>query len=116
MLPLPAYFNNMFNTNMPNELTQPHRTIRTPRKYEDTVNSIPIFNPFLPINYTNTKTCRLCIRHKIPELINENYLPPIVMNKIDTHSYQGFTQYAKKYIVDMYESACNIPNCYVCTS
>ena len=33
--------------------------------------------------------------YKIPELIKENYLPKIVLEKMDTHSYAGFTKYAK---------------------
>ena len=114
---LPAYFNNFFilNNQTPNPQTRPNRTIWTPQKYNDTENDIPVFNPTMQVKYTNTKTCRLCIRHKVTAFINENILPPIVLNKIETHSYYGFTQYAKSFIIDNYESTCNIVNCFVCS-
>ena len=90
------------------------RTIQTPRRYNDSVVDIPVFSPVASINFTNTKTCRLCIRHKIPALMNENYLPAIVLDKINTHSFQGFTKYAKNYIINNYNTNCNIANCYSC--
>ena len=47
------------------------------------------------IKHTNSKFCRLCIIYKIPELIKDNYFPKIVLEKMYTHSYSGFTKYAK---------------------
>ena len=113
---LPTYFNNMFTPNEPILHTRPHRTVRTPRKYEETVNNIPILTPTMPITHTNTKTSRLCIRHHIPTLINEKKLPQIVMSKIETHSCKGFNHYAKQYIINEYNSTCNIARCHACTS
>ena len=57
--------------------------------------------------------CRLCIRHKIPALVNENYLPSIVLDKLNT---QRFTQYTKTFILNNYPSVCNINNCYIYTT
>ena len=114
---LPAYFSNFFNTNqLPQQISRPRRISRIPSRFNDTINDIPVFKPVISINFTNTKTCRLCIRHKLPALINENYLPAIVMDKLDTHSLKGFTLYAKKYTIDNYSSACNVNNCYVCNT
>ncbi len=49
------------------------------------------------LNTPIQKFGRLCIAYKIPELIKDNYLPKIVLEKMDTHSYAGFTKYAKYY-------------------
>ena len=87
-----------------------------PSRFNDTIHDLPNFSPQIPVNLTNTKTCRQCIRHKIPALINENYLPQIVLDKIDTHSFKGFTQYAKNYIINNYLPTCTIPNCYICNT
>ena len=44
----------------------------------------------------NNNYCRFCIRHEIPKLIKDNYLPGKVLEKINTHSYSGFVHYAQK--------------------
>ncbi len=36
---------------------------------------------------------RYCIRYCIPLIVNES--PPEIINKIDTHSLQGFSKYIK---------------------
>ena len=112
---LPNYFVNLFpTTRQLQHLERPRRIVHTPRRYDETIHDIPMLTPSMPILLTNTKNNRLCIRHKVPKLINENYLPDIVMNKISTHCYTGFIQYAKNYIIDNYEAKCNIANCYIC--
>ena len=111
---LPNYFNDIFNNHQIQRTDRPRRTVTLPRRYDATEHNIPILTPMIPLIFTNTKFNRLCIRYKIPDLINENYLPEIVMAKIDTHSLKGFSQYAKNYIINHYESDCNIANCHVC--
>ena len=69
---------------------------------------------FINFVYTNSKYCRFCIRHEIPKLIKENYLPGKVLEKINSHSYSGFVHYAQNYIISKYESICCIRNCYIC--
>ena len=114
---LPPYFANFVIFDPPMHPAQERRrTIRTPNRFNNTLNDLPCFNPVAAINLTNTKTSRLCIRHKIPTLINDNYLPPIVMDKIDTHSFKGFTLYAKNYILNNYLCVCNVSNCYICNN
>jgi len=43
-----------------------------------------------------------------------NDMLPCFQSKLRTHSYDGFKLYAKKYMISLYSSDCNIPNCYVC--
>ena len=40
--------------------------------------------------------------------------PNIVINKIDTHSLNGFSIYAKKWLLDKYVVECNVVNCFTC--
>ena len=66
------------------------------------------------VNHTNSTFCRLCIIYKIPELIKVNYFPEISFEKMYTHSYAGFSKYAKTYTIRKYKATCTIWNCYVC--
>ncbi len=68
----------------------------------------------IKVKHTNSKYCRFCIRHEIPKLIKNNYLPGKVLEKINTHSYSGVVHYAQNYIISEYESMCCIQNCYIC--
>ena len=64
--------------------------------------------------HPNSMYCRFCIRHEIPKLIQDNYLPGKVLEKINTRSYSGFVHYAQNDIISEYESMCCIGNCYIC--
>ena len=78
---------------------QPHR-----RTY-----NLPNNNNYdIKVKHTNSKYCRFCIRHEIPKLIQDNYLPGKVLEKLNTHSYFGFVHYAQNYIISEYESICCI--------
>ena len=112
---LPSYFNGMFVLQHDNVVIRPRRIHRTPQRFNSTEAILPYNNVCnFKIKHTNSKFCRLCIRYKIPELIKDNYLPKIVLEKMDTHSYAGFTKYAKTYTISKYKTTCKIRNCYVC--
>ncbi len=57
---------------------------------------------------------RRCLRNYIPTLINAT--PKIVVEKVHTHSFEGFSKYAKNYFLSLYSTECHIPNCYSCNS
>ena len=80
---LPSYFNGMFVLQHDNVVIRPRRIHRTPQRFNST-EEIPPYNNVcnFKIKHTNSKFCRLCIRYKIPELINDNYLPKIVLEKM----------------------------------
>ena len=66
------------------------------------------------IQLSDPRVAAQLVRYKIPELIKDNYLPKIVLEKMDTHSYAGFTKYAKTYTISKYKTTCKIRNFYVC--
>ncbi len=43
-----------------------------------------------------------------------NSTPLIIIEKIDTHSLQGFAGYTKQYLLQSYQELCTIVNCYIC--
>ena len=43
-----------------------------------------------------------------------NNCPPEIKDKIFTHSFSGFSSYAKHWMLSNYHTNCEIPNCYVC--
>jgi hypothetical protein len=94
---LPKYFLSFFST-------QNAPTHRYPRR----------ITYVLPNTNTRTKAAEKCIRHYLPEVINT--LPELILSKIDTHSFQGFVDYVKRYFLDKYSESCYITNCYICSS
>ena len=55
-----------------------------------------------------------CIRYYIPNLITN--IPPCIKDKLLTHSFHGFSTYAKSFFVNMYQEHCTIQNCYICNN
>ncbi len=53
-----------------------------------------------------------CIRSDIPITVNNS--PNFILDKIYTHSLQGFTSYIKAHILQSYQENCTIVDCYVC--
>ena len=44
-----------------------------------------------------------------------NGTPDIILDKIDTHSLHGFTNYVKLFLLQTYQDTCTVPNCYICS-
>ena len=55
-----------------------------------------------------------CLRNYISTVINTT--PKIVIEKIHTHSFDGFSRYAKMHFLSQYQTECTIINCYSCNS
>ena len=55
------------------------------------------------------------LRYHIAYLLNFANIPACVLNKIQTHSLQGFSKYFKKHTLDKYDPVCHILNCYICS-
>ena len=66
------------------------------------------------INATSHKFAENCIRNQIPIILNET--PSIVLQKVYTHSYKGFVNYAKNFTLQLYQTECHIDNCFVCSN
>ncbi len=43
-----------------------------------------------------------------------NSSPKVKLDKVDTHSLQGFTRYIKDYILQSYQEICIAVNSYIC--
>ena len=52
------------------------------------------------------------IRFSVPILLRNT--PPLIKGKAQTHSFQGFCTYIKKYMINKYQEDCNIQRCYIC--
>ena len=110
---IPDYFKNLFLTHEHSKRLQ--RIRLAPKHFNKMETNLPNNNNYeIKVKRTNSKYCRFCIRHEIPKLIKDNYLPGKVLEKINTHSYSGFVHYAHNYIISEYESVCCIRNCYIC--
>ena len=82
--------------------------------YMYVVNLLPLprapnYNNYdIHVKHYNSMYYRLCIRHELTKLFQENYL-----QKIKSHS--SSINYANKYIINTNEAECFIPNCYIWT-
>ena len=66
---------------------------------------------FVP-NVTRTVLAEKCIRNEIVKVINST--EDSIIQKIFTHSLQGYKKYIKLKILQKYQSECNLLNCYIC--
>ena len=93
---LPVYFEHLFSTNA---MVHTYHT----RQSENLHRSI-----------VKTTTATRSIRHSLPRLIPE--ISKSILDKINTHSYPGFSKYAKHFMIDQYDPQCRIQNCYICST
>ena len=61
---------------------------------------------------TRTVMAENCIRHHIVTLLN--CTPRYILDKIATHSLQGFTFYIKRYYLNQMSYECSLRQCYAC--
>ncbi len=60
----------------------------------------------------NHEYAKKCIRNNIPLLVNNT--PNNILEKIHTHSLQGFSTYVKHCYIESYNETYNIVNCSIC--
>ena len=91
---LPAYFSNFVNTSNHGYATRNNNRILS--------------------NVTRTHAAQKCIRNHLPIIINN--CDPLIIAKVNTHSYKGFTNYAKISKIKGYNAQCTTLDCYICNS
>ena len=87
--------------------------------------STEIFTPLTDIHPYNTRRSHLmytsrvqheyakrCMRYSIPTSVLE--APSCILNKIETHSIEGYVNYIKYFFLEQYQVTCQIINCYIC--
>ena len=62
--------------------------------------------------YTRTKSAKLSVRNYLPTFLDQ--YPRLIIDKVYTHSLQGFSRYCKNYLINGYGKPCDIVNCYIC--
>ena len=62
---------------------------------------------------SNTPSGEKCIRHY---LLSVNELKPDILDKVSTHSLEGYAFYIKKITINEYKVECVKRNCYVCNN
>ena len=70
------------------------------------------YNQLIATNVTRTVLQEKCLRNYLSGVINST--SSSILDKITTHSYQGFANYAKLKFIENYSSACYVQNCYNC--
>ena len=92
---LPHYLQNMFPENDP----EPAYDTR---------------NRYIHRPHSKKVSSAKCIRYHMPSAVEKS--PVLVIEKADTHSRKGFTNYAKNYLLSLYSMVCTVINCRVCNS
>ncbi len=61
---------------------------------------------------TEHEFAKRCLRYSLPHVINNT--SKLVTEKIGTHSFRSFGNYAKNNLLEKYVDTCTILNCYTC--
>ena len=93
---LPVYTSNMFTESIRN----PHYNLRARGPLE-------LANP-------TTVSGEKCLRCYLPNCINNSVSE--VLDKVITHSYEGFSFFIKRAKVNSYRINCTVPDCYICSN
>ena len=56
---------------------------------------------------------RKCLYYEIARIANNT--PPNILEKVYTHSDNGFISYIKSHMLKMYPDDCHLENCYICS-
>ena len=64
------------------------------------------------ISRTNHTFAKKCLRHSIPYTVNST--PKCILDKIQTHSLQSYTESIKSMYINQYIESCPLINCYIC--
>ena len=91
---LPSYVENMFEN-----FSRHHE--------HETRQSLILEEPMV-----NTASGEICLRYILPRIVNNTN--PIIINMVDSYSFEGFVRYLKSYMIVHYVDYCVIPNCYIC--
>ena len=62
----------------------------------------------LHITRVKHEFAKRCIRYQLPSEIN--LTPTLITDKINTHSFNGFSNYAKTYMISKYPANCTLLN------
>ena len=73
----------------------------------DTRNKTDVTRPL-----TRIQAAKKCLRNHISVIIRAT--PSNILEKTVTHSFQGFSKYAKDRIIEEYQEECLINQCYIC--
>ena len=116
---LPEYFSDfpfksIGSTNDIPAHDRPRRFRVVTERYRENQTELPNLNPVIRITPTKKTNSRNCIRHLIPKLINDLYIPEIAREKVHTHSPKGFNTYVKNIIINGYSVDCMVTNCHIC--
>ncbi len=60
----------------------------------------------------NVCVYNVCVQFDIPQIVNN--CPNSILDKINTHSLQGFSGYIKTNYLQCYQENCTTMDCYVC--
>ena len=69
-------------------------------------------NIFIP--RVNHEFAKSSLRNSLISIVNKT--PSIITDKIYTHSFHGFSSYAKNYYINTYSITCQRRNCYTCSN
>ena len=91
---LPTYFDGIFDP------------IYRNHNYNTRLREQPVVTRY------RTSAAKISIRHSLPEILSTT--PSLIVEKLSTHSFNGFSNYIKQYYISQYIPTCRIDNCYIC--
>jgi len=101
------FFFRLKNNSLPHYFQQDYISFNTDSHYYPTRNHNIITIPRFRHDFF-----RKNLRYRIAQTVNN--APGLITGKTDTHSFHGYSTYAKNWILSTYCDTCSINNCYIC--
>ena len=96
----------LLNDSLPYNIHNIFLNVNRTRRYETRLHTE------LPFFYPKISLAKKCIRYYLPRFLSE--LSSEIKDKSLTHSFNGFSLYVRKHVIDSYSFSCNSNNCYIC--
>ena len=101
------FYHKLKNNNLPSYFLNYSLPRHSDRHTHATRHNYQLVTPQL--RYDLSKSA---IKSRLPGLVNQ--APDYILNKIYTHSLNGFGTYLKRISVSGYQTECTLQNCYIC--
>ena len=114
----PKYFNDFpcLNLQVSDGGNDRKRKVITPSSFDGSSLITPVLRPLVShAPKSNRILSQKCLRFHIGTLLDLKKIPKEVVEKLQTHSLDGFVEYTKKYIFSTYNVVCTDVHCFSCS-
>ena len=95
-------------------IQRPNLRNTRPAIFQNYITEAVNYRPLYYISRTIKVSSRKRLAIHLATILNNNHFPKCVIDKIDSHSIYGVSEYFKKFTLNNYNPICQVENCFVC--